>query len=725
MPPAIATAAPATKLYWAESTNGQILRGNADGSGLPTILVTGQDNPRGLVIHRGQERMYWIERDAGRIRSANLDGSGITTILSGLTSPDRMALDEQNGHLYWTVNGIAGRIRRANLNGTGEMTIISGLDAPVGIALDIGRNTIYWTEFDSDSIWRATLQGGNVQKLVQQPTGTNPLELALDLDDYRMYWVTGPAGDIYSATMDGGNVTLWGDFENTRTLAVDPDGDKLYWASHDTNRIRRASLNGTGIETLFSATDGVEKPVGLVPYTESTVPCYSLSTSVSPGASGTVTASPSPNCTDGKYSSGTTVILTAVANSGFSFTNWSGALSGVTNPQSVVMNGNRSVTANFEHDCFSLNVASSPSDGGSVVASPSSNCTGGNYLSGTTVTLTALANSDYRFSNWSGALSGATNPQSLVMNGNRSVTANFAEEPLCRTLKITIDPSMSGNVAVSPPPNCANNGYANNTELTLSAMPATGYGFSSWSGDLSGSNSPSTLLMDGDKSVTASFLPLATCYQLSRTMSGNGIQPIATPSSSTGCSSGWYKSGQMIDLTASPAQGWRVAGWSGTNNDGSTQLSNTVIMPPRNHLVSVRYTEIQDNTNTTLLPAILTPFCFTGPRESEPNNSIIEANGPLCGPGLIRGLPNDSQDWFMFVMPTRGTISTELTGHRGDKTQLSLYHDLELVVGDSDETDGLVLSVGNQPPGLYRVFIFSATPNVTTTERYTLSIEYP
>jgi uncharacterized repeat protein (TIGR02543 family) len=70
---------------------------------------------------------------------------------------------------------------------------------------------------------------------------------------------------------------------------------------------------------------------------------YTLTTSVSPSGSGTVTANPS----QASYPSGTQVVLTAAPNTGFTFSSWSGGASGTTNPLTVTMTGNLSLTANF------------------------------------------------------------------------------------------------------------------------------------------------------------------------------------------------------------------------------------------------------------------------------------------------------------------------------------------------------------------------------------------
>jgi polygalacturonase len=60
--------------------------------------------------------------------------------------------------------------------------------------------------------------------------------------------------------------------------------------------------------------------------------------------SGTVTANP-PCC---NYTTGTLVTLTATPNSGWSFSSWSGNLTGYANPATIIMNNNYTVTATFD-----------------------------------------------------------------------------------------------------------------------------------------------------------------------------------------------------------------------------------------------------------------------------------------------------------------------------------------------------------------------------------------
>jgi endoglucanase len=60
---------------------------------------------------------------------------------------------------------------------------------------------------------------------------------------------------------------------------------------------------------------------------------------------------------------------------------------------------------------------------GTVALNPS----GGTYTAGTSVTITATPASGYRFNNWSGGVTGTTNPVTVTVNANLSLTANFTQ----------------------------------------------------------------------------------------------------------------------------------------------------------------------------------------------------------------------------------------------------------------------------------------------------------
>jgi hypothetical protein len=92
-------------------------------------------------------------------------------------------------------------------------------------------------------------------------------------------------------------------------------------------------------------------------YTATFTTQYLLTTFVSPAGAGSVTASPTAA---GYYNAGTSVQLTAAANAGYQFNNWSDGLSGSTNPQSIPMNAPETVTANFSTGPSSCSFALTP-----------------------------------------------------------------------------------------------------------------------------------------------------------------------------------------------------------------------------------------------------------------------------------------------------------------------------------------------------------------------------
>lgn len=131
---------------------------------------------------------------------------------------------------------------------------------------------------------------------------------------------------------------------------------------------------------------------------------------------------------------------------------------------------------------------------GSLALNPA----GGTYVSGTVVTITATADSGNQFSSWSGDLSGSANPTTLTMDANKSITANFTALP---TYTLVTTTNGNGSVTSSP----SGGTYVSGTVITLSAVPNTGYQFSNWTGDLSGTSNPATITMNSNKNITATF----------------------------------------------------------------------------------------------------------------------------------------------------------------------------------------------------------------------------
>ena len=112
---------------------------------------------------------------------------------------------------------------------------------------------------------------------------------------------------------------------------------------------------------------------------------------------------------------------------------------------------------------------------------------------------------------------------------------------------------------------------------------------------------------------------LFACYTLNATHNGEGSDPGRAVSRSVGCPASRYVAQQSVSVSANPAAGWRVRGWSGTVNENSTSTTNVVVMPDADHTVSVIYELIPTSTPTpthtptrTHTPTFTPTACPTG-----------------------------------------------------------------------------------------------------------------
>ena len=259
---------------------------------------------------------------------------------------------------------------------------------------------------------------------------------------------------------------------------------------------------------------------------------YALTVSVT--GQGSVTLDPN----SATYTYGETVTLTAEPEPGWTFDHWEGGLSGSTNPESLLMDGPKSIAAVFVQDQYELTL--SVTGQGTVSLDPNS----ATFTYGETVTLTAEPGTGWSFDRWEGDLTGSINPESLLMDGPKGVTAVFVQDEYTLTINIT------GQGTVAADPNDATYTYGQTVELAATAEP--GYTFDHWEYDLTGATNPETLLMDGPKTVTAVFVQ--DQYALTVNITGQGTVAL-DPNATT------YTYGETVMLTAEPAVGWAFDHW--------------------------------------------------------------------------------------------------------------------------------------------------------------------
>ncbi|MCB2380559.1 PQQ-dependent sugar dehydrogenase, partial [Hymenobacter sp. BT635] len=355
--------------------------------------------------------------------------------------------------------------------------------------------------------------------------------------------------------------------------------------------------------------------------------------------SGSGTVSRSPNATS--YSSGTVVNLTATPAAGFVFSGWSGDATGTTNPLSVTMSANKTITATFAavpgtgyafyravnlggpaltldgnawagSTAPNYSTSGSPFESQSVPLLPATDAVRAGMIRqavfgpNLSVTLSAVPAGTYQayLYVWE---DNSPEIYSLSLNGQVKLT-NYNSGPAgtwARLGPYDVTPTAAGTVQftssggwpnfsgvelwqqTSTPPvsytlttpvtgsgsvgrSSLGPSYPSGSLVSLTATPATGFVFSGWSGDATGTANPLSVTMSANKTITATFTAApTTTYTLTTPVIGSG-----TVSKNPNAAS--YASGTVVSLTATPAAGFTFAGWSGEATGTANPLAVTM-----------------------------------------------------------------------------------------------------------------------------------------------------
>ncbi len=268
----------------------------------------------------------------------------------------------------------------------------------------------------------------------------------------------------------------------------------------------------------------------------------SFTLSLNPTAGGTITS----NQASQTIPTGTSVTLTANPSSGYTFTNWSGGTcSGTSATCSFTMDGNKSVTATFTSNTNlpkpAIPVISTPSNANTVfsVGTRDVEINWNNVTDADTYYVRAIeyvdssktatttrrysGNTDDRFyylyknNNSASDISlpvddgryydfwvHAVNENGFSTSTNISFSVSNVVTPVNYT--VTVNKVGSGTVKINGVEKTSDSFSAGST-VTLTADPSSGHSFSGWSGGVcSGLNTTCTLTVNGDKTVTATFV---------------------------------------------------------------------------------------------------------------------------------------------------------------------------------------------------------------------------
>jgi uncharacterized repeat protein (TIGR02543 family) len=365
--------------------------------------------------------------DQGVFRSTN-SGTSWTAVNSGLTDPYIYALavdSKTTPPTLYAGTDETGVFRSTN-SGTSWTAVNSGLASLYVWSLAIDPKTTPSTLYagtNGNGVYRSTDSGAS-----WTPANTNMTDLevwCLAVDPFSTATLyAGTWGDgVYRSSNSGTswtavNTGLTGYDFYIQSLAINPATGILY-AGTDGGGICRFTANGaywtamnTGLANLLGCFLVIDPVVTTTFYT---------------GTWG-----------DGVYLSTDSCATWSAMNTGITgtYVQYLAINPSATALYAATSTTNGRVGGLFRYDATSssciLATTSSPSAGGTITRAPDAS----SYTSGTVVTLTANASPGYHFVNWSGDLTGTTNPTTITMDGNKTVTAVFALTTTSYTLSL-------------------------------------------------------------------------------------------------------------------------------------------------------------------------------------------------------------------------------------------------------------------------------------------------
>ena len=350
---------------------------------------------------------------------------------------------------------------------------------------------------------------------------------------------------------NGGSVTGGGTYTEGQSCTVTATPNAHYTFNNWTE-------NGTVVSTSASYTFTVNENHTLVANFTYVPQNFTVSVSANPTNGGSVTGG-------GTYTEGQSCTVTATPNAHYTFNNWTenGTVVSTSASYTFTVNENHTLVANFTYvpQNFTVSVSANPTNGGSVTG-------GGTYTEGQSCTVTATANANYTFTNWTenGTVVSTSASYTFTVNENHTLVANFTYVPPTYTVTVSANPTNGGTVS-------GGGTYTEGQSCTVTATPNSGYSFVNWTenGSFVSSNASYTFTVNGNRNLVAHFSanPLPT-YTI--TVSANPTD------GGTVVGGGTYQQGQSCTVSATAAPNYTFVNWTenGTLITTSTNYTFTV-----------------------------------------------------------------------------------------------------------------------------------------------------
>lgn len=350
--------------------------------------------------------------------------------------------------------------------------------------------------------------------------------------------------------------------------------------------------------------------------------------------------------------------ITATEANGNTFSHWTGACAGQPAACWLTMDQNRSTSAHFGTNNYTLNVTSTGP--GTVTGTGGISCNPtcqGSYPYNTTVYLSANPNTGASLSAWSGSCSGSAPTCTVTMNTSRSVGATFATNSYTLTTTVSagsgsISPISGGGSSCSS--SCTQT-YSAGTTVILRAYPSAGYGHGNWGGTCSGSTSADcSFVMDQGRSVTATFNAVPFNYSLSNSgtvnvtkASGNAYEVSTITKTLT---AGATQSVDLVSVTPVPGVSYSISNKTCSPTCSSViTFTVTPSAPVGTHPITVTGSPLGRTTNFNLVigGAPFSVSCSVNPASNAILGQSVTWSATASG-----GVPPLTYSWSGDGIPT-------------------------------------------------------------------------
>uniref|UniRef100_A0A672MHR9 LDL receptor related protein 1 n=1 Tax=Sinocyclocheilus grahami TaxID=75366 RepID=A0A672MHR9_SINGR len=301
----------AGNIYWVESNLDQIEVAKLDGTMRTTLLAGDVEHPRAIALDPREGILFWTDWDATmpRIEAASMSGHGRRTIHKETGSggwPNGLTVDYLERRILW-IDARSDAIYSAKYDGSGLIEVLRGheyLSHPFAVTMYGGE--VYWTDWRTNTLAKANKWTGNNVTVVQrtntqpfdlqvyhpsrQPQAPNPCAangglgpcshlclinyhqtfscacphlMRLSEDNHTCY--ESRQFLLYARQIEIRGVDIYNpyynyiisftvpDIDNVTVVDYDALEKRIYWSDVRTQTIKRAFINGTGIETVVSA----------------------------------------------------------------------------------------------------------------------------------------------------------------------------------------------------------------------------------------------------------------------------------------------------------------------------------------------------------------------------------------------------------------------------------------------------------------------------------------